>query len=198
MGQNAEDLRRDIAQTRYELGGTIDAIGDRVIPGRIMERKKSNLAARARSVKERVMGVAHVPAEKAHELMDAASDTVHGLADDATSMPGNVRQRTQGAPMAAGAVVFGIGFLVAAAIPPSEKEKELSGQLLEHAEPLKEMATETGHEMVENLKQPASEAVADLKDAATDAVKQVSSSASEAAHETTDHAKQAVQTVTEN
>jgi gas vesicle protein len=195
VGQNAEELRRDIAQTRYELGGTIDAIGDRVIPGRIMERKKTNLAARARSVKERVMGAAHVPADKAHELMGAASDTVHGLADDASSMPAAVKQRAQGAPMAAGAVVFGIGFLIAAAIPPSEKEKELSAQLLDQAEPLKEMASEVGHEMVENLKEPAAEAVADLKDAASGAVKQVSSSASEAVTETTEQAKQAAQTV---
>ena len=36
MGTSAEELRRDIAQTREDLGETIDAIGDRVSPGRVM------------------------------------------------------------------------------------------------------------------------------------------------------------------
>jgi len=34
-----------------------------------------------------------------------------------------VAEKAQGAPMIAGAVAFGIGFLVAAAFPPSQKEK---------------------------------------------------------------------------
>ncbi|HEY0517924.1 MAG TPA: DUF3618 domain-containing protein [Ilumatobacteraceae bacterium] len=195
MGQNAEDLRQDIARTRVDLGGTIDAIGDRVMPGRIMDRKKSNLAVRARSMKDRVMGAAHVPSEKAHELMGAASDKMHGLADEAGSMPENMRHRAQGTPLAAGAVMFGIGFLVAAAIPPSEKEKEWSGQLIENAEPLKEKVSEAGQEMVEHLREPASQAVSELKDAATGAAQEVSSTASDAARQTTEQAKQATQTM---
>jgi len=193
MGQNAEDLRHDIARTREDLGGTIDAIGDRVMPGRIMERKKSNLAVRARSVKDRVMGAAHMPADMAHGMMGSASDKMHGLSEGAGNMPDTVKQKTQGAPLAAGAVMMGIGFLVAAAIPPSEKEKEWSGQLLETAEPLKERVTQTGQEMMEHLREPATQAVSELKEAATGAAQEVSQSASEAAHQTTDQAKQATQ-----
>ena len=39
MGQSAEELRREIEETRDNLTGTVDAIGDRVSPGRIVERK---------------------------------------------------------------------------------------------------------------------------------------------------------------
>jgi hypothetical protein len=46
MGQSAEELRRDIERTREGLGETLDAIGDRVSPGRIMERKKNRVTAR--------------------------------------------------------------------------------------------------------------------------------------------------------
>jgi hypothetical protein len=33
MGQSPEELRRDIERTREDLGGHLDAIGDRVSPG---------------------------------------------------------------------------------------------------------------------------------------------------------------------
>jgi hypothetical protein len=199
MGQNAEELRRDIAQTRSELSGTLDAIGDRVSPGRILERKRNKLSEGVRAVKDRVMGSAadtgHTVTNTAHGLTNAASDKVHGLADAATSMPGTVKQQAQGAPMAAGAIAFGIGFLFAAAIPASRTEKDLSGQLLEKAEPLKELASEVGHDMVDTLKEPAAEAVAEVKAAATDAAKQVSHSAADAAHDTAEQAKTAAQNV---
>jgi hypothetical protein len=201
MGQSAEELRRDIAQTRSELSGTLDAIGDRVSPGRILERKKNKLSEGVRAVKDRVMGSAtdtgHTVTNTAHELSDAASGKIHGLADAATSMPGTVKQQAQGAPMTAGAIAFGIGFLLAAAIPASRTEKNFSGQLAEKAEPLKELASEVGHDIVDTLKEPAADAVADVKAAATDAAKQVSHSASDAAHDAAEHAKTAAQNIKE-
>ena len=39
MAERTEELRQEIEQTRDHLGGTLDAIGDRVIPGRVVERK---------------------------------------------------------------------------------------------------------------------------------------------------------------
>jgi len=179
MGQNAEELKRDIAQTRYELGDTLDAIGDRVSPGRIMERKKNRVTESMRTVKERVMGTA---SDKGH----AVTDKMHGLSDAATGMPDTVKQQAQGAPVAAGAIAFGLGFLVAAAIPPSEKEKELSTQVMDKAEPLKQQLTEAGHEMADHLKEPASQAASQVKQAAGDAAQQVKGSASDAANDLKD------------
>jgi len=188
MGQNAEELKRDIAQTRYELGDTLDAIGDRVSPGRIIERKKNRVTEGVRSVKDRVMGTATGTGQ-------AVTDKVKGLTDAATGMPDTAKQQAQGSPVAAGAIAFGVGFLLAAAIPPSEKEKELSTQVMDKAEPLKQQVTEAGHEMVDHLKEPASQAVADVKEAAGDAAQKVSSSASDAARDVSGQAKSAAQTV---
>ena len=184
MGQNAEELKRDIAQTRYELGDTLDAIGDRVSPGRIMERKKNRVTESFRTVKERVMGTA---SDTGH----AVTDKMHGLSDAATGMPDTVKQQAQGAPVAAGAIAFGIGFLVAAAIPPSEKEKELSTQMMDKAEPLKQQLTEAGHEMADHLKEPASQAASQVKQAAGDAAQQVKGSASDAASDLKDQSSSA-------
>jgi hypothetical protein len=99
--------------------------------------------------------------------------------------------------MAAGAIAFGIGFVLAAIIPPSNTEKDLSVQLMQKAEPLKELATEVGHDMVDTLKEPAAEAVAEVKAAAADAAKQVSDSASDAAHDTAEQAKTSAQNLKE-
>ena len=40
MGQRAEELRQEIEGTRAELSGTLDAIGDRVSPGRTVDRRR--------------------------------------------------------------------------------------------------------------------------------------------------------------
>ena len=56
MGQSADELRRDIEETRYGLTDTLDAIGDRVSPGRVIERRKNRAVQGLQSVRDRVMG----------------------------------------------------------------------------------------------------------------------------------------------
>ncbi len=193
MGQSTETLKRDIAQTRSDLSGTLDAIGDRVSPGRIMERKKNRMVEGVRNIKERVMGTASDAGHAMSETMHDIGDTMHGIGDAATGLPDTAQRQAQGAPLAAGAISFGVGFLIAAAIPPSQKEKELSTQLMDKAEPIKEQLTETAHEMVDHLKEPAGQAAAEVKDAAAGAVQEMKTAASDAAHEVAGHAKDAAQ-----
>jgi len=59
VGQDTEELRREIESTRNDMSGTLDAIGDRVSPGRMMQRRKNRMAATIGSVRDRVMGTAH-------------------------------------------------------------------------------------------------------------------------------------------
>ena len=58
MGQSATELKQEIAQTRQNLGETLDAIGDRVSPGRMVERRKNRMTRGFQNVRERVMGTA--------------------------------------------------------------------------------------------------------------------------------------------
>jgi hypothetical protein len=189
MGQSTETLRRDIAQTRSDLSGTLDAIGDRVSPGRMMERKKNRMVEGIRSIKERVMGTASDAGHAMSETMHDLGDTVHGIGDAATGLPETAKRQTQGSPLAAGAISFGVGFLIAAAIPPSQKEKELSTQLIDKTEPIKEQLTDAVHEMTDHLKEPAGQAAAEMKDTAADAVHEVKSTASEVVQAVAGHAK---------
>ena len=58
MGQDADQLKREIEDTRGELGGTLDAIGDRLSPGRMVERRKNRMMNGLHNVRDRVMGTA--------------------------------------------------------------------------------------------------------------------------------------------
>ena len=77
MGQTPDQLRRDIEDTRDHLGDTLGAIEDRVSPRAIMDRRRSAMADRWRSMREAVMG-------RADDLTSSASETAHGMASNAS------------------------------------------------------------------------------------------------------------------
>lgn len=181
MGQDPEALRREIAGTRADLGGTIDAIEDRVSPGRIMERRKNRFVEGVQSTRDRVMGVA-----------DGVTSQVTGAPGNATDA---VAQRTQGTPIVAGALAFGVGFLVAAAFPPSQIEKDASSRLLDEAEPLKQELSAVGHDVADKLKEPAKDAAQSIKDTATDAAQGVGDAAKGAVDDTKQQAQDSASTV---
>jgi len=185
MGEATDDVKRQIEDTRNDLGQTIDAIGDRVIPGRVIERRKNQMSHGVRSVVDRVMGTAH-------DARQAVGDATSSVSD----APAVVLTQTQGAPLVAGALAFAAGFLVAAAFPPSQAEKAVvTDQLADKAEPLKEQLTEAGREAVAHLKEPAAEAVQSVKSAAQDAAERVTATAKDAAEQTTGDVRGAVQDV---
>src|SRR5215212_6573213 len=54
MARSTDDVKRDIEETRDELGNTLEAIGDRVAPRKVVGRVKSNVAEKVDDVKQRV------------------------------------------------------------------------------------------------------------------------------------------------
>jgi ElaB/YqjD/DUF883 family membrane-anchored ribosome-binding protein len=173
MGQSTDELRRDIERTRGELGETMDAIGDRVSPSRIVERRRQRAVATLRSVRDRVMGTA-----------DEVSDDIAKAADKVGEVPSMLRRRTQGAPVMAGAVAFGVGFVVAAAFPATETERDVSEKLIDKAEPLKNELTSTTKEIAEHLREPARDAAEQVRDTAMDSAESVKETAASAAGRT--------------
>jgi len=188
VGERTEELRREIESTRGDLGETLDAIGDRVSPGRIIERRKNRITGGVRSMSDKVMG-------KAHDAGTSVSDTTHGALSTLTDAPDRARSSTQGAPMVAGVIAFAAGFMVAALIPPTETEKEASSHLADKVGPIKAGLADVGHEVADNLKEPVSEAVDQVKSTAKEKVSDVTQSAKEAAHDTADQAKDSAGTV---
>ncbi len=186
MGEaTTDDVKREIEATRDGLGGTIEAIGDRVIPGRVIERRKNQVSQGARSVIDRVMGTAH----DAREAVSGAGEAVGGA-------PGAVLSQTQGAPMVAGVIAFAAGFLAAAIFPPSQSEKDVvSDKLADKVEPLKAELKQSGQEIADHLKEPAAEAAQSVRSAAQDAAEQVAGTAKDAAQQTSGDVHSAMQDV---
>jgi ElaB/YqjD/DUF883 family membrane-anchored ribosome-binding protein len=190
MGQRAEELRVEIAETRNDLGDTMDAIGDRLSPGRIAERRKNQVTGGIRSLRDRVMGSAE---HGAHSL----SETAHSATDAVKDTPELVRERTGGSPMAAGALAFGVGFLVAATLPQPRREKEAGARLLETAQPVTQQLTEGGREVVEHVKEEAGQAAQELKQTAAESARSVAEAAQQAAETTKQQASESAQAAKE-
>jgi len=199
MGQDTEELKREIENTRTDMSGTLDAIGDRVMPGRVVQRNKNKIVVGAQTLRERVMGPAHHAADTITGTVTGAGHSVADTASHATDTvkhaPDQMIERAQGAPMVAGAIAFGIGFLVAAAFPPSKSEKAASMKVMDSIEPVKEQLTTTAHEMADHLKQPATEAAQAVKTAATDSAHAVTASVTDATQQTKQQATDSLQNV---
>jgi hypothetical protein len=184
MGQAADELRADIERRRENLSGTVDAIEDRVRPGRIIERRRQAVRSKLGSARDRVMGTRD---ELGNRVSDAAGTTatrVREMGSEVSEVPDLLADQTRGAPLIAGAVAFGIGALLALVLPETETEhrvaESVQPQLAAATDAAKDAgrevlgaAQEASHEAVGELKASASEHAAEVKDQAKDAGDQV-------------------------
>lgn len=162
MGASTDQLRYDIEQTRGNLGNTLDAIGDRVSPGRMMERRRQRMRDRMTMMRCRMMGTA----DQATAYLGDATETVRHA-------PDMVREQTEGSPLAVGAVVATAGFLVGSLMKPTNVETQASTALMERAAPLREEVRSTGQELAGALKADAGEAIDQLRHSATESAEKV-------------------------
>jgi hypothetical protein len=163
-------LRTELDDQREEMGRTLEAIGDRVSPRRIVERGRDATTGRARRAvhraRERVMGA--LPGDGT--VSGTASGVATSAGEQVRSAEGAVMETTRSNAIAAGAVAFGIGFVAAMAFPRTRTEQRAAEQL---APQLETAATEIGraeHEVAEELKPALQASVADVKETAASAV----------------------------
>jgi ElaB/YqjD/DUF883 family membrane-anchored ribosome-binding protein len=181
-------IRAQIAETRSNLSGTIDELGDKVNPGRMARRQGARIRRAGRGMRERIMG-------SSNAARDAVSEGMSSVGGAISEAPEAVRSQTQGSPMAAGLVAFGVGMVLSALLPPSQKEAQGAAALKEQAQPLVQQATDAAREVAGNLKEPLQEAAAEVKATASDAVDTVASEGKSATDEVKHHAEQSTSTV---
>jgi gas vesicle protein len=213
MGKTAEELRWEIDQRRSDLTRDFDAIGDRVSPGRVVERKTAAVRSRFRNVKESVMGSADQVGGQAHErvidLRGQAGDTagavrasateavqtaqegIHTAGERVAEVPDLVRQETQGNPLVAGLVAFGVGLLAASVLPETRKERHLARKVQPQLEDAARAAADTGRGLADDLKPVVQDSASHLQDSARESAQHVTEQAKEAAHSVTGEAKSA-------
>lgn len=171
---NPDDIRADIEVTRRELGEDVDALADKVTPGKIMERQRTRLRRAFDDARERVMGVAEDVGQSASDI---AQDTAHGVAE----LPRRAARTAQGAPLAVGLVAFGLGWLAASLTPPSDAERRAARSLRDAAQPLMAEAADVAKTVAADLEQPARDAVEQVKAAATESAEHVKEEAQDTA-----------------
>ncbi len=214
MGEESDQLRREIEQTRRELGTDVDALGEKVSPRRVMERRVDRTKNAIGGVKERIMGTTSDASSSAGGAISGAASSVQdrmsgaasGVQHAASSVGGTAtdtayraRRQAQGNPLAAGLIAFGLGWLVSSLLPPSEKERQLAHQVKDQAQPavqaVGQQAGQALSEMKDNLQQPAQEAVESVKQTAADAAGTVKDEARSAAGDVKDQAQDSTQRV---
>ena len=117
MGEAAEELRGQLAQQRQDLSRDVEAIGDRVVPGRVVDRKKAAARQRFDRARDAVMGAADSATGRASDAMSSVQDKASSLAGTVGDAPDMARERAQGSPVAAGLIAFGAGLLVGSLVP---------------------------------------------------------------------------------
>jgi hypothetical protein len=209
-----EVIRRQIEDTRRELSYDVDALNEKVNPARVVDRRVSAAKGRITNLKEKVMGSAQDTTSSAQGMASNAAGSVQtaassaaGTVQDAASSaaqavqqaPDAVVRQTQGNPMAAGLIAFGVGWLVSSLLPASEKEKQLAQQaesaVREHKDALLEPAKQAAQEIGEQLKPAAQDAVESVKSTAQDAAATVKDESQSAVQDVQGQAQQSKQKV---
>jgi len=195
-------LRQDIERQRADIGRDVDAIGDRVSPARIVDRRTTAVKTRVRAAKEAVMGsndpYSPYVQSSTPSLGDRVGDTTgqatalaQSAAEGVAEVPARVRSGTQGNPLAAGLVAFGMGLVAATLIPTSKREEDMARQLQPQLERVSGKVGETGRELVEDLRPDIEAAVQEVKGEAGAAGQRLAAEAKEAAQDTANAGTQA-------
>ena len=197
MAEVTQELRQDIERIREDLDTTLDALGERVSPRRIAQRRKAAVRGRVTRVRTAVMGSAQesgaaVAGQTRHvagSVQEGAQQVANRAAEQVREAPEMIQQKTQGNPLAAGLVAFGAGMLLATLFPPTEAEQRAASAVQERVEPLKEQALEAGREVKEHLQESARESAQQVKDTATEAAEEVKGQAQSSAQGVTEQAQ---------
>lgn len=199
MAEDTQELTRDIEVTRSDLTRNLDALTDKVSPGRVVERRVQRTKGGAARLKDRVMGTASTVKGSASGTAGSASssvsDAAHGLAGSASGTKDSVVEHTEGNPIAAGVIAFGIGWLVSSLMPASEKEQHAAQALVdtakEHGQPIVEQAKQAGQEVASNMQGKAADAAQSVKETAQQSASHVSEEAKGGAQSVAQDAKDA-------
>jgi hypothetical protein len=186
-----ERIRREIEGTQRNLSTDVNALTEKVSPGRVVERRVNRVRTALGGAKDRVMGTA---GDKVGGVASAAGDKVSSAADTVGDAPASIRRGTQGNPLAAGLIAFGAGWLVSSLLPASEPERRLADQATdlarEHVVPVARQAAE---EVKENLREPVQQAADSIRSEAADAATTVKDEARSATEDVSGRAQEAQQ-----
>jgi len=209
MTSDPDQIRGNIEQTQQNLSANVDALTEKVSPPKIMQRRVQQTRTSMTNVKEKIMGstaehtsnLGGTVSSSASSAKDTVASTASSAADAVGSAPDLARQRTRGNPLAAGLIAFGAGWLVASLLPATEPEQQVASQVkdvaTEQGRPVAQQLSQAGQEAAQELKDSAQQRAQSVKETATDAASTVRDEAQSQASDVTDHAQDARGRVTD-
>jgi uncharacterized protein YjbJ (UPF0337 family) len=212
MAQEPDQLRQEIENTRASLTRDVDLLAEKTSPRKVAQRRWT-------SVKEKVMGSSehardvisdrttsaggavqdkassamNTVQDKASQVGDKAGSAAHEVADTVRGAARAVTQQTQGNPLAAGIIAFGVGMLAATLIPVSDAERRAGQQLKENAGDLTDKVKDVASEMKDDVSGSVQQAVGQVKDTAQDAAQTTRQQAQWSAQDAKEQTRQAAQ-----
>jgi len=168
----------------------------------------SDAADRVSSTASAAASTVQDAASSATGTMQNAASAAAGTVQDAASTavgavqeaPQAIRRQTQGNPLAAGLIAFGVGWLVSSLLPATRREQELADQATQQAKQVAQdkvapVAQQVAGEVKDNLREPAQQAVESVKSTAQDAKQTVTEEGKSAAQDVSGRAQDAAGTV---
>jgi gas vesicle protein len=187
MGTRADELKFDLERQRDALGEDLEAVGDRVSPGRVVERRRAALRQAFGRLRDRVMGTADSARGGMSDAAGTASlkagEATEAVKDRLSAAPQAVGSATEGNPLAAGVIAFGVGLLTASLVPPTQREHQAAEQLKPMLDDVKDEAKTVAQEAAEHLRPQAEDAVAQVREQATSAAETVKDDAGSASEQ---------------
>ena len=199
-----DEIRADIERTRATLSNDVDDLAESVKPQSVARRQVDKVKDVVGGVKDRVMGspdddydsgAVGTVSDKAYAARDTVAEKASETGDAVREAPATVKRKTQGNPLAACVIAFGLGMLVSSLIPSSEKERQAVSTLQDNLEPVKEKATEVARDMGESLKPAAQDAAQSVKSTAQEGVESVKQEGQAAAQDVKAQAQDSKETV---
>jgi vacuolar-type H+-ATPase subunit H len=193
MGQDPDAIRQDIAQTRSDLGETVEAVGYKAD---VPSRTKDAVTDKVENMKSKV-------SDTTTRAKEAVAGTT-SRASDATPSRGQVKQQTKRVaglakenPLGLAIGAAALGFLAGLAVPSTRVEDERLGRM---SDQVMDKVKETGQEALDRGKQVAQEVASSAADTAKDKTQEhgqdLAHSAKQHAQDVGDQAQQTTRSTT--
>ncbi|MFY1691912.1 DUF3618 domain-containing protein [Plantactinospora sp. WMMB782] len=185
MSTDPGSIRADADRTQDRLGENLNALGDRMNPRSMAHQQAGRARGAWQRLRESVMGrTEHTRQEMTGTMSQAREGAQHarggmrqagemsraGLSSAghrAQELGQQTRQVSEGHPLAAGLVAFGLGVLASALLPAGPAERRMVGRLrdevTEHSGALKQQASGMAQQARQNLREPAQHAVESVR-----------------------------------
>jgi hypothetical protein len=180
-----DQIEHDVTQTRTSLAENVSQLSDKVSPSKYAGRRIDRMKDSAGSIKDKLMGAsgdaASGASDKATSVADKASSAASSAKDAASAAPGMISDKTQGNPIAAGLIAFGVGWLLSSIAPATNAEKKTAKRVEDNAGGIVEPLKQSAQEVATNLQEPLQQSAEAVKSTATDAAADTADKAKSAA-----------------